>query len=798
MSEIYSFKTDMFFFMQIKKTTMAHQKNTGILFLHLDFIFIFITLYTAYCKMKRSFNTRIRAVEDYMKGGTLKEVSSRYNIHFSTLSRWVKWYERLGEEETYPRPWNRTSREKEERVAGLKEKNPSLTLKRTSKILQKEGISISLRGIRNIWKRYNLLKRAPDDPFSSFAIPTPETRCALEYVKSLLKKDRKKETLKKSASILNGLPSYPVGYDEVIQKIPPEHLSLHRKLDYMNANFMQIPEDEFLKEVRNIRVEMEKRNYLYSSILAGISEMLILHWMGLPEDILNLYSVLEKRKGSLREPIMNFCLSFMAATANSELYKYRKAKKYTTRCKRILKNNPHPFLLQLYGDVMSFMGKNDESLNFYIKALNKTRNDDLKRTLIVKVASGYIETGEYREADKTFESLKMRQVQMDNVCKLHFYIGQAFLNYALGKFEQLSFYIEKAFEYSEEHQVRNYLFASSICHAIRQKALGRKIESKNILKKYLPVIEKKGGEREIKIIKFLLRKKVKIDEKIKEPILHLLWLLKKATESLKVKDYRKATGYARKNGLSGYLHRFVVFFPEPVFNLLKKNRNTELPESILQFPIFKKIKTVFHLEFLGELSVYRGEEKIEVNLSPKDTSFLIHLALRAGEPDKRIPLKKIYENFWKKSSRQSRNLSHLLVRIRKELGIPSNFLEFSRDTPTPSLINRKIHFTTDYGDFKRYITRAKALEKADEWEIAAEQYWKAFSLFRGKPFEKMYDNWSEDKRIEIIFSFEDEVIEFSDKLLSRGLFKEAQSLLKTLKEVIPQSTVTEGIKDKLK
>lgn len=101
------------------------------------------------------------------------------------------------------------------------------------------------------------------------------------------------------------------------------------------------------------------------------------------------------------------------------------------------------------------------------------------------------------------------------------------------------------------------------------------------------------------------------------------------------------------------------------------------------------------------------------------------------------------------------------------------------------LVNEGVIFTTDYQYYEETIIRAKALERAGEWGFAKREYLRAFKLFRGEPFKKMYDNWSDDKRLEILFSYETEVLSFAKELRERGRDEEAQKLLKKAEKIVP-------------
>ena len=109
---------------------------------------------------------RIQAVETYIKNReSLRKTSKKLMIPHLTLWRWANWYKEGGRKnlerkKPYKRPWNRPNREVEEKVMLFKERNPALTLKRAQKMLEKDGINMSLKGIRSIWKRYALTGRS--------------------------------------------------------------------------------------------------------------------------------------------------------------------------------------------------------------------------------------------------------------------------------------------------------------------------------------------------------------------------------------------------------------------------------------------------------------------------------------------------------------------------------------------------------------------------------------------------------------------------------------------------------------
>ncbi|MCK4252518.1 hypothetical protein KAX97_13810 [candidate division WOR-3 bacterium] len=241
------------------------------------------------------------------------------------------------------------------------------------------------------------------------------------------------------------------------------------------------------------------------------------------------------------------------------------------------------------------------------------------------------------------------------------------------------------------------------------------------------------------------------------PVIRSALMLKKAHDSLKITDYRKAFTYASTQKILGYFHLYLLFFPGSIHNLLLKGRPTYLPSNFLRLPVFQKNIPAYHLRFLGPVRVYRNEAPVRTHILPKETAFLIYLAL---SKNKRIPIESLYDNFWQKSKNQARNLSHLLVRIRKVLKLPTAHLYIRR-----GFLHFRAPLTTDYQHYKEILIQAKVLERAGEWGFAVKEYLRAFKLFRGEPFKKMYDNQSENMRRVILNKLEREAINFAKTCL---------------------------------
>ncbi|MCK4235055.1 helix-turn-helix domain-containing protein, partial [candidate division WOR-3 bacterium] len=355
--------------------------------------------------MNKDIETKIKAVEKYSKDGSLRKTALKFNIPHNTLWAWVKKY-RQGTRSFYVKPWNRPSKEIEEKIMLLKENDPSLTIKETKKILNKQDISLSVKGVYDIWKRYNLVRRSVEHPFSPLSPSTAETKCAIEYIRSLFRSKKNNNTLREAALIVNNLPSYPTGNEDILQEIPERFLSARRKLDLLYINFLEIPMPEYYKKIISVRKTLEKNGYLYSSIIAGLLESLALHWMQTPEEGLKLHSILRKRKGNLRDPVINFELALSSAMAYAELLQAEKSYEYARRCKRLLRSLPYSSFLVHYGDFMTSIFNYKEAGRFYQMTIESSPE---KKTLMLslKMTLCYIMAGEYSRAAKISKRVKI-------------------------------------------------------------------------------------------------------------------------------------------------------------------------------------------------------------------------------------------------------------------------------------------------------------------------------------------------------------------------------------------------------
>jgi len=65
-----------------------------------------------------------------------------------------------------------------------------------------------------------------------------------------------------------------------------------------------------------------------------------------------------------------------------------------------------------------------------------------------------------------------------------------------------------------------------------------------------------------------------------------------------------------------------------------------------------------------------------------------------------------------------------------------------------------MYFTTDYQRFQEHMAHARVFELTGEPQKAINELKKALSLVKGKPFEKIYDNYAEDTRTRILIEID--------------------------------------------
>lgn len=723
---------------------------------------------------------RIEIVGNFLRSGeSLRRFSKNLTISRQTLAKWLKWYneggaENLNRKKSFGKSWNRPSKGDEEKVVLLKERNPSLTLKEAQKILNENGTKMSLKGIWGIWRRYALTGRGYENPYDKFGPTTAETKNSIERIKKALKSGKPEE----AAMIANLLPSFP--NDPIIKEIPEELLSPLKQLNRLNFAFGDIPWPEYYKRAKKIRKALEKKKLFYSSIFAGLMEILALDWMISPVKEQELLTLIRNRAKGIRDPSLMFLLSLFQCKLSAYTFNGKKARESFNECKRLLRYLPTSLYFGELGNVSTFLTNYKKAAFYYQKEMDLVTDEGTRRLRCLQLSATCSVNGKYRKSKKFLKDAERESVVFSPV----FSVIRAYGAYAQGNFSEASSFFTKALEESKKGQLRSQLNSASLGLAETHQALGNEKHAQIMLQKYIPLFRKYRMKKKALIRSLLLGSETLEKEQTHGfPMLRLFYHLQ---NKAKHGGYKNAMRVAMNNGLLGFFHRIIPFYPELVLELLEKGKDTGLPRAILNFPIFNKQLPVYSVKFLGNLVVYKNQKYIRANLRPKDSAFLIYLAL---SDKKSIPLDSIYENFWLSSKNPSRNLSHLLVRIRKALKLPSHHLYIKQDS-----LCFDCYFITDYGEYQEHIAQAKVLLRAGEWGFAKREFMQAFKLHRGESFRKMYDDWSDDKRLEVLFGFETEVLAFAKELLKRGKEDEAHRLLERAGKIAPDSNIGIGVR----
>lgn len=719
---------------------------------------------------------RVQAVEHYLSKGSLDTVASTFKIHPSTLKRWLKWYREGGKENLKRKHYKRYSRrfspQLEKKVVLLKERNPGLTIIEARKKLKNMDIMISTGGIWKVWYRYNLIGfyKKKEISLKKVISKSPEIEREINKAKEYLKK----KNIKQAAQIVNALPSCPD--KDVLSKIPDRLLSLPKRLKKFDLIFHEIPSQERIYKARAIRKEAEKGKLFYTSLRAGVLELCALDWSSRGKEQLTLAQELRKkidkfkgRGSSTRHLLIEILMAETRALAHLGKIEdaFSSIKKFEYFCRRISYSR---FSL-IPAFAYSAIGDYKRSRYWVEKSLVYNRDDKITQ---LHLASNLAMAGDYNSTKRVLKNLNKEQ---HTGTKTIIVIIQAFCSAGQGNIEEAIYLANHALSLAEKRTVPDYLWNSSLIVACCLCALGEKTKAKKLIKKVDTQLKKFNIKKVRFLAALLLNQRSLPHDATLMPIVKFSMLLRKASRTLRIKDYRRAYNYAKTQQLMGLFHRLILFFPESANKLIAKGKATGLPEALLRLPVFQKDIPVYHIKFLGSVYIYCNNVKLHYKLAPLYTSFLLHLCFK-----KKVAVELLCKNFWSRAKDPRGSLSHLLVNLRKYLRLPSHTLIIKG-----GILYFKRYVTTDNQFYRDTIIRAKALERIGEWSFARREYLRAFMLFRGEPFKKMYDPWSEQMRWVILNKLETEVLHFAKSCLEHNNKADAKKVFEKVSKIIPQS-----------
>lgn len=702
-------------------------------------------------------NLRRAVIDEYLQNkSSIRELAKKYYIHYQTVFKWIKLYKKFKENlfYNYRKPWNRSPSHIESLVIKYKERFPNLTLKQAQKLLSKEKIRISYRGVWNIWKRNGYAGFDPNtisNDFTDLIKLTKESELKLIQAQELYRKG----LIEESTHLLNSIPV--LSKNDLVLKIPEEFLNTRRKLEKLTMQFGTIPLSEYLKKAKNLYQQCIRNHWNYSALRIGMALLVALSWYGSPEEqktwtkkIESLIHHTTKRSKDIL-PIY-FTLQLSKCHNLVQRLKIKEAFLIARYCYRLISQHKKPLYNFMYDLGIQFIDLEDyktaeKLLKRALEGVDDTRQKRIKTLLAIYI---YLLKDDKKTAQKLLKDAEIHNWAKDAQLSRF----ESLFSLIKGNPSEALILAQKALNTSKQAGLLLDITNSYLAMASASMCLQETRKAQELLHIIKDFTKKNKMNRQFIVANVLLRKIPEQEEILKLSTVKLAWILKN-------RGYIAGYEYARSKGLMFYFYRYLFFYPEIVQRRIEKNKPTFLPKTILRLPIFNAEALTYRINFLGKLTVYRNQKYLKVCLSPKDTGVLLYIIHHSKEPQNVLNLSPVYANFWQKSSKPARIFSHCLVRIKKALNIPAHYFEVKTNLGESILINNGIYFTTDYQEFEQTIARAKALQRAGEWEFAKKEFLQAFKLFLGEPFKKNFDDWSLNMRFKILTELETEAINFA-------------------------------------
>lgn len=707
-----------------------------------------------------SFIQRYDCVRHYLNSNdSLRKTAQKFKVHYRSIYQWVKWYQDHGVVRLcmqYKRPWNRTPKGLEKKVVQLKEEMPQLTLNKAQALLKKAGHSLSIKGIWGIWKRYGYCgfrKKQMTAQFTQFGASTAEARAALTQAKELCQRDK----IEKACILLNEVPFLP--RNEIIAKLPDELLNTRRRVEKLSHLYGTMELQPYLKTTKAMFEQLKRKRFKYSAVRCGIMNVVASSWSIEPRRELTTIRQLKrmlKRKDGCFSPhlsLMRFFILITEGIAWIALKDRKKAKRIARECQKLLKQRHivSPSFFNYLGILYTYLEEYRAAALLVAESYSRA-GEERKKFVAVDMIKEFIRGGDYDQAEKLMKQWRFIEAWGGMSGELR---CRAILSLVRGMPHEAIDYAMQSLSLAQKGELTLYIYHTYFLIASAYGSIGETTRAVEILERLIPYLKKQRLHNDMLLIQTILQSPSKKERQMLRdphifPRFRLMLLLKYGY-------FRKASQLAGEKGMLSYFHRYMFFFPTQISEQTRDLRGINIPDDILQLPVFNSKRSVYTINFLGEVQVLKDQEPLPVVLFPKDTAFLIHCACRIPEPGIKIPLQDIYHNFWPRSAHPSRNLSHMLVRIRKQLRMSKEVLAISHRTGESVLINRGIHFATDYGHLQETLMRIQALKRAGEWRLVEEDYLHMIPLVRGEFFVRMYDVWSEEVRESVLNTIDNEL-----------------------------------------
>lgn len=210
-------------------------------------------------------------VHYYLQNKTsLRKTAKRFNIHYQTLYKWVKFYKfndfsKL--RSNYRKAPNRTSKPLEEEIIMMKERNPRLTVRKTKELLLQKGIRISIKGVWSVWKRYGYAsstKKKLPTIHSQYDEWTQEAKINYEHVMYFMESRK----IADAAHVFNTIPFVP--RNDIIQEMPDKFLNYRRRVEKLSYLFGIIPKGLYISKAQALIEELKRKGLNFSAFRVGV------------------------------------------------------------------------------------------------------------------------------------------------------------------------------------------------------------------------------------------------------------------------------------------------------------------------------------------------------------------------------------------------------------------------------------------------------------------------------------------------------------------------------------------------
>ncbi|MBD3278405.1 MAG: hypothetical protein GF388_08900 [Candidatus Aegiribacteria sp.] len=644
---------------------------------------------------------------------------------------------------TYNRPETRADKEVERKIYLLRENNPGITLKETCDLVAKQGISISVHGIHQIWNRFGLIGSFVAGDRRVGCEVGPEEDAALARARILLERGNKND-LRHAAELINELPGLSSKASDVLEMIPAELLNLRKR--YFKLVLCKSTRIFKINALKELRDELKKNNLLFTSILAGLELITQLHYLKSPEEEIALAREMEDEIRGLKVPMIRFKLNIFRAIAHARKMESNQARTYFNKTRHIIRRMNNATILVYAGDYYSAQFKYDKSIEYYSKAL-EIADEDSVDPLRLRLTLSRMITGDFM--DQPIPSAKHPPEGRIDLTLMRFCVRVLRLMYD-GDLRSASASLREMMEVAQKGYYRNYVYFAIAASSAIKMARGDIEAGQEQLKRHLSVLRKLGLLREALLVEATLGILPDSELTEKNILFKILQMLNKADITRNPSDFKRARNMARRNHLMGFFHRHLAMKVELVRDMLKAGIDTGLPRAFLAFPAFADVSVQVRVNLLGRITASKSEKGEQINLSSKEGAILSILSSNISKPGDYIPLDRVEQYIWSNKDGRTGRIKAYIGRITSRLGIREDLLDTGYRGDVESVINRGVHFNRDIDDFRTICAHAKSLLSTKMNEMALQEYRNAFSLIRDIPLKGCYDTFSEDQRTYII------------------------------------------------